>query len=244
MAKSGRWTNKENDFFVKNVNRLTDEEMAQALDRSVEGIKEKKRAMNIGKTRLDVEHKFEQAHQWKMLNKELSKEEMEFFTAEYANLTGQFQGDILPIEENQIFMLIKVSIMQNRCQAGIKTATEQLERARKIHLDTLQNIRGEATETEKEKIERTAAHIQALETANKVRGQEWQALLKSYSDILKDLKGTRNQRLEKATSGRKTMLDLLKYMDEKKNKDAEGQFLELGKKGIDKEYRRLSKDHH
>ena len=241
--KKGRWTDEEKAWFKKNINRLTDEELSAKLDRSIESIKEAKKRHNIGTTRLDIEQKFEQSHQWKLLNDELTEEEMEFFTTEFAHLTNQFQGDILPIEESQMFILVKNSVMQHRVMAEKKRSEADLVKARKIILDTLRNMGPTPTEEEKQKVSDLKSYTAQLESANKMRTAEYLNLTESYRKILNDLKATRNQRLEKVENNRKTFIDTLKYLDEKRNKDKEGEFLEMFKKGVKKEYAHLTSYH-
>jgi len=240
--KKGRWTDEDREWLKKNANRLKDGELAAHLNRSVESIKEAKNRLGFKKTRLDFEQKFEQSHQWQLLNEELNPEEIDFFTAEFSHLIGQFQGDILPIEENQLFMVVKVGVMMHRNMKDKKTAQEQLLKASKMYQDLLRNIQGAATEDEKDRLEKLRNHIAGIETANKVRTTEWTSLSKTYQDLLKDLKVTRNQRLEKAT-GKNTMLDILKHLDDRKNRDKEAEFLEIAKKGRNKEFKKLTSYH-
>jgi hypothetical protein len=72
---------------------------------------------------------------------------------------------------------------------------------------------------------------------------EVRELHKRSGAILKDLKGTRDQRLKNVEERNKTLVDVIKNLEERDYREKEGRYINLMKEATKKERLRLSKVH-
>lgn len=239
--KTGKWSDEENRLFIENVDRMNEHELSLLLNRSVESIRKAKKRFEVTKTKVEIEQEVQRGHQWEWLKTEFTGPEIEYFKKEYANLSSQFRGDILPVEENELFMLIKTDILMHRLQEQMRKGEDQLLKVRDIYIKALTDSEG--TEQDKEKLTALNTHMQSLENANRSLLNHLINLKKSYQDSMKNLKATRDQRLAKSTDKNTNFADMLKYINDEKNRKAEGEWTEMFRKGIAKQKTKLTEYH-
>lgn len=198
--KSGKASNSELAFIRETMNRLTDEEMASSLNRSVEFVKKQK--INIA-TEPDIDANNEilvalhKSNMWKQVKKQLIDDEVECFEEHWVALFGQFsQHDIMASDEMSIKDLILHEISTDRAQ--IKKA----ETLRQI--DTLERLISKEMEVDVDD-GRDVGSLSQWESARSALigslsslTEEIMEYQKKKDEKLKQLKATRETRLKNA----------------------------------------------
>lgn len=82
-----------------------------------------------------------------------------------------------------------------------------------------------------------------MKNANIYKTNELIKFQEKYDDILKALKGTRDQRIKQIEDRTKSWIDIIKAFNQKNFRDKEGRELEMFKKGVAKEKLRLAEYH-
>lgn len=156
----------------------------------------------------------------------------------------QFKDDILPSEEIQVFDFVKISILMSRCLQRQNKTREAMERTR----GEVKKIRDnyESIDAMPKDIRDTVIHydnrITFLESAEQSHINEYTKLSKEKSDLMKNLKVTRDQRVREIANTN-SFIDLVKQFQKRDFQEQESRHAEIMKKGTAKEYRRLTSPH-
>lgn len=256
-AKNGRMTNKDREYILKNVERLSVEEMATKLNRNVEAVQEYIRLNYIPKNPVSKEQQKEaeqttirkelrSTEEWKNLKDEFSPEELKLFDEKYIKLMAQFKGNVLATEETQIYQAIKFEILMSRNLRARRKALDDIARLGQMlddYLDKFRDNPSEMTDAEKTYLLNLQMELKTAEAAEQSKTTEYTKLQERHDSLMKNLKATRDQRVKEVESGKVSFLGLIKSLQEKDVQDKEGRQLELMKLATKKEYRRLGSLH-
>jgi hypothetical protein len=254
-AKRGQLHTTEKDFIKENAGKLSPEAIGKALRRHPETIKKFMLVhLGIAPDNEVSDLKVEQAQaaielrkspEWGVLKDEFTDEELKYFEYKYSKLMAQFKNDVTPTEESQIFLLIKYEILMNRTMKDSKRSVIDIERMEKS-LDNLYSLYpgGIATMEDSDKImaNRLEERLAQAKAARNNRTTEYKTLSERYSATMKELKGTREQRITKIEDA-ETILDVIKSLQEADVAARLGRHQELIKIAVDRESERLSQHH-
>ncbi len=194
--KKGRFSKEEERTIGRLINSMTPEDIAIQLDRDTESVVNFiKRKFNIGTSREEqAAYSLENRPYYKELRQQFTDEELELFKYHWSRMVSQFKNDVLPTEEVQIVDTIKLELLMNRCLKGNKENIEQIntydhmiqdERARDKDQQDIDYIIN---------LERQVASLRASqESLNK----DYRELQAKKSTMLKEMKGTREQRIKR-----------------------------------------------
>lgn len=224
MAKKvGRLSRQEREEIRRQSEVLPPAEVASRLGRSEEVVREVLGEVKRGKA-------------WELLQEELTEDEYAYFEERYSTLVNQFRGDVLPTEETQIFQLIKCEILMSRNMVYKRRALLDVRRLEGM-VARLEGIEGEVEVGEVLGVERL---LQAAREGEQARTSEYLSLQKEHNALMKTLKATRDQRIDKVESGRDTFVGLVRRLQDEEYRKVEGRRIEMLRLANQRERARLS----
>lgn len=227
--KTGRFTKEEKRFIVENLGTMMAESIAKALNRRTENVQreiDKQTAMVKPPAEIVAEKKRSKA--WDLLQKEFTSEEIKFIGQEYQRLIEQFHQNITPSEEIQLLDYVKMSVLVTRSNTQKKDLLEHIDETEKTLKEFAANNKSELkVNPEVMKIYGTIQDtLASLEKAMSMKTDEFCKLQKQKDDILKSLKGTRDQRMKHSVDSGK-FLTILEQYREVQNQEMESKHVEL-----------------
>ena len=226
--KTGRLRKEEISYIDANLSNMTDGEIADNLDRSVDAITQRRNAAPQQSVNIELQTYISQLHSkhfWPTVKKSLLHEEIETFENSWASLYSQFfhQG-VTATDEIMMKDVIIEDILLHRALEQKKNILEEIKENEKLL----------AEEREKDMDDRdTDFMTNALRTIVQLRGTS-EAYTKEINEIkrtkdnkFKDLKATRNERLKTVEESGKNIFALIKLLDEQKMRETEGRMTGL-----------------
>lgn len=252
--KRGKLSGAERDFIVKNAGKLTDEKIAERLNRTQETVREYirknvKPANAAGAFSPDeaesitIKQELKNSEKWKRLTQELTADEITFFEEEYVKLMTQFKGDVLATEEGQVFDAIKLEILKSRNMIERRKARDDITRLEKMQEDFLKRFSGPSDMSDEEKslALNMESQIQAARSAEASRTNDYVKLQERLDALMRTMKATRDQRIKQIEQSKISFLGIIKALQDRDIQAAEGRQMELMKVATDKEYDRLGR---
>lgn len=238
--RKGKWTEAEKEYIKKNLSFKSLEQIAAELRRPVDSVVRYKEK-NFSVTQREIKDGLRNSPEWPQLKEELFNYEIDRFEYRYAEIMDQFSDEVLATEKTQIFQLIRIEILMGRNLKEKKRAIETIE---VLHKE-LMKLRRESNGSEEDKVRimYLEDQIRGIDMATGAKSSEYLNLQKQHESILKNLKGTRDQRIQNAEGRKKKWLDIIQSLEEKEYKENEGKYLALMKKATEKERMRLSEIH-
>jgi hypothetical protein len=185
--------------------------------------------------------------EWDNFREQFTPKELEHFQYRYVQLMGQFRDDVLPTEELQIFQVITLDIMIQRtlreqrvAVSGQERITQDLEHLHK------QDENPDALTTKEAKelftsISSCESKYAMLADTIKVLSQRHESYLMRQSHMLKELKGTRDQRVKVFENSRQSFLGYLRALGEEDFRMQEGRDAELMRKATEKQAQAMAR---
>lgn len=252
--KQGTISKEEKQYVLANVGKIGLAEMASSMNRSPIAIQRfiDAHARNPGDALVvpkrvaeeEVKSALRTTKSWLQLSQEFDQEELCAFEERYIALMDQFKDDVMASEHGQIFKAIKLELMMHRNLVQQKRAMTEIEKWETIRGQFLRAINNE---TFKE-----PAHMQPLTELDALLSGAMaakQSLIKEYvslddnnQDILKSLKATREQRIEKNQMSKQSFTQLMHLLMERDVAEKEGRLAMQLKEQADKEYARLGRE--
>jgi hypothetical protein len=243
--KYGPWSQEDKNFIASNANTMSVDDIAERIDRDPESVSKyirKTLGLRIeskGRTStLSSGTDIENSLIWEELQKEFSNEELKVFIYHWNRIVIQFKEDVFPTEEMQIIDTIKLEIMMGR---SLKSQKESL--------DNIQNLQKEInilkqTDGEEGKINRLEQLVISYKSAYELSDKQVNDLLARKSSMLKELKGTRDQRLKRIEDSKTTFTGWMSELLQNSSLRRElGTYIEKFKMATIAEEKRLSQPH-
>ncbi len=251
-TRRGPFSNKEKKQiadFIESGKSL--EELSLILNRSVKQISNYCNGLHLDKPAValrrteDEEFTIELHSQadWKMLQKELSQEELAYFEIEYISYRKQL-GGLTKTEIKQLHQLIVLDIKIHRHAKDIMKDDKDIDRMERALNRLSENIENNPNSNNQDQMmmNELQAQVQACRTAKTMRNKEHNELIGKHRDILKDLKSTRDQRI-KNVEERGKFIVLLKELEVESKRRAISEIVGLMDIAVDKERDRLAGYH-
>jgi hypothetical protein len=244
-AKQGPWTYEEKAFVNGQAGKLTPEQIAEELNRSLTGVRRYMNENGLMKyytsaqlSQDDSILNIKKSPYWDELCTQFDARELESFQHHWENIVKQFRDDIFHTEEIQIMDMIKLELLMNRIltqQTDIKNKIEFMESAVASEKQQPLELR------DIELIRNYEIQIASLYAATESISKEYREILKQKNDIFKGLKATREQRIKQVESSRDSFAGWYKSLinDPKLRQDI-GVYIEKMRIATNVEYERLS----
>ncbi len=247
--KRGQLALEEQEFIRDNIDSLSIEQIAEALNRTVKPIQRYVTESKIGIQSKDEQENDRTLRQklhaktfWIEITKQFDEStgELQYFEDTWIGLVKQFREDVLPAEELQIKQFITIDILINRSM-----------KERKRHISDTEKLQEEVDREYKlpEDV-RDGPKLANLETQlsfarNSIANytNEYTKLLNEQQKISKDLKATREQRIKRIEDGKSSWIGLIRMLEDEEIREREGREMEIMNMAVEQQVKNLSEYH-
>jgi IS30 family transposase len=215
----GRFTIEEQDNIQTMRGRgYTVEQISRELNRdpaSVDQWIEK----NIGKTKekqeeIELSNELRDSPYYKEVKRQFDDEDMEIFELHWMELWKQFKNDVFHTEGMQIIDLCKLDVLMNKIRRQIKTdelrRNQIAEMLTEEHNSSTPEGDEDAARERRERIANLNRQLDSLSQATDKQEDRYEKHQKEKNNMLKTLKGTRDQRIKDIESNKDTWPGFLK----------------------------------
>lgn len=178
---------------------------------------------------------------WKELQRHYNKEELEYYETIYASLMVQFKEDVTSVDDLQILQAIDAHMLINMHKRKTRMINDRiLLIEREINTILLED--DDDPESKKRRIALENEKISLIAQSNN-GAKVFTELSKKFDNTVEKLKSTRDQRLRTAENSHQSWPALIKHMQEKKVREAQGKYAEMVKFSTDKALAELQEPH-
>lgn len=234
----GRFTTSEIAYIKANVERKTVEEISSDLNRDPisvgSWITKNIGLTNAEKKEVEVHQELKKRPYYKELTKQFSELELEMFEFHFKKMWAQFKDDVFHTEEMQIIDTIKLEVLMNRQLRNQHEISEKVAELDKELLAAQSN-------NDDNRVLSIERQIAVLRASEETMRRDFKELQSRKSALLKDLKGTRDQRIKAIEDHKQTFPTLItKVMTDPKYRRDMAIYMEKMRLATEKERERLS----
>lgn len=243
--KMGRFSVSELNFLKQNAELLTIDEISRKLNRDPESI-DKWIKKNVGlsqieKKEIEGSSELKKREYYKELQEQFTDKELALFEMHFKRMWVQFKDDVFHTEEMQIIDLCKYEILMNRTLKNQRAAYQQIEDLEK-ELKELRSIELDCLDPrDRDNILNIERQISAIRSSLEMMGREFKEYQQRKGSLIKELKGTREQRIKDVESAKQSFPTLVKRLIvDPAYRRAVGIELETMRHAMEQEWKRLS----
>ena len=234
--KIGKFSSTELDFIDANCLTMTPEQIAIKLNRTVETIREK--CDDAKALKISVEDKDEKKAlllqlkskpYWRDLQASYTPQELDRYEYHWMHFVNQFKGDMTHSEELQIMKLIDLEILLKRNLVERKDVDIKIAKLEGVLEDEL-----EKDPRNDQMIISLSQQIMGLRGSQTSRTKDYNDMAAKHMSMTRELKATRDQRLEKIETGKTTLFGWLKLHEDRKRLAHTSKEAELMKLAMEK----------
>jgi len=209
--RKGRLSKKETNFIEKNVDALSVEAMADALSRDPKSIELFiKRKLKLGLSEEEeATYSLEERPYWKELGQQFTYEELELFKYHWARIISQFKDDVFPTEELQVVDAIKLELLMNR---SLKQNKDNIDKISAFEGVIQQERSVDPDQQDRDYILNLERQIASLRAAQESLNRDYRDLQTKKNSMLKEMKGTREQRIKRLEDSRLTFVGWMAHL--------------------------------
>ena len=205
--KKGRLSKKEQQFIEQHCEAMPCEEIAKELDRdpvSIQNFIKNKLGRGMSKKEKD---EFEAAYDlksrpyWPDLKGQFNAQELEMFVFHWKRIVSQFRDDVLPTEELQVIDAIKLELLMNRALKEQQTNMVSISDMERLIDDEKSK---EIVDRDTDYIFNLERQVAILRSAHESLGKDYKELQTKKNAMIKELKGTREQRIRRLEDSKTT----------------------------------------
>ena len=242
--KRGKLSNGEMNYISQNCFDLSVEEMANHLNRTVAPVQKFIDKENLkARDMTDDEHllvHLRGRYYFKELGKQLDGPEIIFFEHQWIDYFKQFNEDVTHTEEMQILEVIRTEVLINRGMEDRQQAVKNIERLNRLIEDEMN--KPEAMQ-DTQAIASFQTQLGAAFASKSAYINEHEKLLTKKERLLKDLKGTREQRKRRSEDAKTNFSAWLKQLDDIEVRKREGLDMEINRIAANKAVEEMSEYH-
>ena len=245
--KKGRFSREEQRFIEQNCEAMPLDKIAESLDRDASSVK------NFIKTKLGkgiskqekklrgAEYDLKSRPYWKDLSFQFSEEELEMFLYHWTEMISQFKDDVFHTEEMQVVDVIKLDILMNRT---LKEQQKSMNDIGAMEILILTEKQKGRDERDRDYILNMERQIAVLRAAQESLGKDYKEMQSKKNTMLKELKGTREQRIKILEDSKETFAGWARALIQDREMRKEiGSNMEKMRLAMEKEKQRLSEYH-
>jgi len=243
--KKGRFSTSEMKFIEANAEVLSPDKIATTLDRDPDSIREwisKKIGFSPKQKKEAVAaNELREKPYYRELIQQFSADELEMFEFHFKKMWSQFKDDVFHTEEMQIIDTIKLEILMNRILKSQQETTAQI----KIYEDLArQEKRVDKDQRDMDYVMNLERQVAVLRASQETLSKDYKDLQTRKSTMLKDLKGTREQRIKAIEDSKQTFAALVTQIaTDESFRIKIGQDMEKMRLAMEHEKERLSEYH-
>jgi hypothetical protein len=242
--KFGPWSQVDKDYIAENANKLSVDEISQYLNRDPETVSryirktlglriQTKGKGNVLSSGTDIENSMI----WEQLETQFTQDELRVFLYHWNRIVLQFREDVYPTEEMQIIDMIKLEIMAERSLRSQKETWEKIQDLQRVIAEEKEKTLDGGNFSRLDMLER---QLGSQKTAYELTDKTFHELLNRKTSMLKELKGTRDQRLKRIEDSKQTFTGWITEVVSNPNMRRElGQYIEKMRLAVSAEEDRL-----
>ena len=242
--KRGKLSNSEMNFIRQNCLDMPIEDIAKQINRTTEPVQKFIDKENLKMRNMtDNEHLLVQLrgrYYYKELRKQFTDGELIFFDHQWIDYFNQFSEDVTHTEEMEILEVIRTEVLINRGMEDRQEILRNIERLNGLIDDEMSKPLDMQDMTA---IASFQTQLGGAISSKSAYINEHEKLLTKKERLLKDLKGTREQRKRKADDAKTNFSAWLRQLDDDGLKKAEGYDMEVHRIAADKSLERLAEYH-
>jgi len=246
--KRGKLHNDELNFIRRNVMEMSDMEIANQLNRSVELVQkiiaeEKLRPIEsqdeiAQKNRLRQElHK---KKYWAIVKKQFLPDELQYFEDEWIRAQIQFKEDVRPTEELQLKQYLTTVILKDRIVIGQRSNLEYIEQMQKQLEDEYQK---DSTIRDTELMASLATQIAGAKAADASYTSAYDKYSNDINRQQKALRASRDDRIKRIEDSKTSWQGLLRLLEDEEKRRELGEEAELFKIAAQERAKKLAEWH-
>ena len=242
--KRGKLSIDEMNFIRQNCFNISIEEIAETLNRTKTPVqkfidKENLKMRNMS----DDEHLLvglRDRYYYKELKKQFGDPELIFFEHQWIDYFKQFSEDVTHTEEMEILEVIRTEVLINRGMEDRQEVLRNIARLNKLIEDEMD--KPPATR-DTQALASFQTQLGAAISSKSAYINEHEKLLTKKERLLKDLKGTREQRKRNADDAKTNFTSWLRQLDSKEFRQQEGFDMEVHRVASEKAMDKLAQYH-
>jgi|TARA_R110000744_G_scaffold238416_1_gene355889 hypothetical protein len=242
--KRGKLSNGETDYIRQNCFELSIAEIAEELNRTEAPVRKFIDKENLKARDLtDEEHllvNLRKRYYFHELQKQFGHSEIIFFEHQWIDYFRQFTEDVTHTEEMQILEVIRTEVLINR---GMEDRQDVVQNVGRLNSLIDEEIRKPPAMQDTQAIASFQTQLGAAMASKSAYINEHEKLLTKKERLLKDLKGTREQRKRNAADAKTNFSAWLKQLDDEEFRKREEQSMEVNRLASIKAIEKLS-DYH
>lgn len=209
--RKGRLSNTETKFIADNANTMGTEEIAAALNRDPNSIETFiKRKLRLGLSEQEeVAYSLEDRPYWSELKQQFTESELELVKYHWSRIIAQFRDDVFPTEEMQVVDVIKIEMLMNRSLKQNKETIDQINMLEKL---LIQERDVELEHRDRDYIMNLERQAATLRASQESLNRDYRDLQTKKSAMLKEMKGTREQRIKRLEDSKQSFTGWLAHL--------------------------------
>ena len=232
------------DFIRQNCFDLSIEEIANNLNRTTAPVQKFIDKENLKMRNMtDDEHllvELRGRYYYQELRKQFNDAELIFFEHQWIDYFRQFSEDVTHTEEMEILEVIRTEVLINRGMEDRQEVMQNIERLNKLIDDEMEKP---SAMQDTVALASFQTQLGAAISSKSAYINEHEKLLTKKERLLKDLKGTREQRKRNADDAKTNFSSLLRQLDDKDLRKKEGFDMEVHRVAAEKALDKLSEYH-
>lgn len=257
--KRGALSADELAYVLESASQFTPEQIGDKLNRKPELVRKtiakhgldptqgyKDHKVQMPKAEVQARMDLRSGQKWKSLKKIYTSEELEYFEEEYMKLYSQFNGDVLPSEETQLFQYISYELLMRRNLLSRKRALEEAAEYEAL-LDGFYKEHGKSKrdydDEVREEYDELVGTLENARRDEKSQAVEYTKYQERADALSKALRSNRDQRVKENSSGQDTILGLFKRLQQREFRTTEGRQMELMRMAAEAQYSKLGELH-
>lgn len=189
----------------------------------------------------EIKSDLKRSLKWQHVREEMTSEEGSYFEEQYSSYVQQFKSDILPSEQDQIFNMLRIDIAIHRNRREARTMQDEINRLEDEYRSLPPPARREPDHVQRAREIETV--MGGLRAASSARNTEFTKLSSELRSLQDELKATRSQRIDKATTMKESWIDVIKRLQDEDYRSHVGTAAELSKRSTEAEETRLAAWH-
>ena len=190
-------------YITQYADELSVEEIAANLDRDPNSIQTfiKKKLKKGLSTLEQAAYELEERPYWIELEQQFTADELTLFKYHWGRIISQFKDDVFPTEELQVVDVIKLELLMNRCLKSNKENIDQITAFEGL-VATEKSV--DPDQQDRDYIINLERQIASLRAAQESLNRDYRDLQTKKSAMLKEMKGTREQRIKRLEDSKQT----------------------------------------
>jgi hypothetical protein len=209
--RKGRLDLSEQSYIKNNIKDMSYENIATVLDRDPKSvllwIKQNVGVNANDRKEVEAINELKNKAYWYDLESQFNEDELEMFLFHWKKMWSQFRDDVFHTEEIQIVDTIKLEILMNR---SLKSQNDNIKSVSNMEKIIIEEKNKNKADIDWDLVLNLERQLAVLRASQEAISRDYKDLQTKKSSMIKDLKGTREQRIKAIEDSKTTFASLIK----------------------------------